>query len=394
MRNADLLRQWFGSGRLLLPDDSSPTSVHLARALARLNGVREVRFQEHERRLAEAIGEADHFVFLLVDGLGMNLIEALPGRSFLRRHLRMTLRSVFPSSTAPGITSLATGLWPAEHGVPSWFIYLREADVTAISLPFIDRFSRRSLEGEGVRPEWLYSAAPLIGSYRRDAELIMPASVADSVYTRYIAGRRPIHPRGALAGAVDAVLERLQAAPGQTFTYVYHAAVDAAQHDRGPESAQTAAAVREVERELTRLRDESGPQVRIIVTADHGLFLVPERDRLTMGPEDELLELLVCPPTGEGRLPIFHVLEGRGEDFRDAFERRYKGRFLLLDRQDVDDLRLFGPAPVSPQTRERTGDFMALPMADETLVYAPSTPMAGHHGGLSPAEVAVPLIVA
>jgi hypothetical protein len=96
--------------------------------------------------VADAIGPADHLVFVLVDGLGMNLIETLPADSFLRTHVVMELQSVHPSGTPAALTSFATGCWPAEHGVIGWFTYLADAGVTATILPFIERLAAAARE--------------------------------------------------------------------------------------------------------------------------------------------------------------------------------------------------------------------------------------------------------
>jgi hypothetical protein len=261
-------------------------------------------------------------------------------------------------------------------------------------LPFIDRFSRQPLEKSGVRPEWLFREQSLLASIRRDSALIMPAGLCDSVYTRYIAGGRTVAPRQTLANAVDAALQRVQCATEPSFTYVYHPDVDAAEHDHGPDSVETAAALRTVEAELARLAQELAGRARLVITADHGQFLAPEPMRLLLRAEDKLVQMLVCPPTGEARLPIFHVLPGNQADFREAFQKRYGDDFLLLDREDIEGLRLFGPARLSRLAIDRIGDFVALPAGDAVLEYDPGSALAGYHGGPSPLEVRIPLILA
>src|SRR3990172_3184585 len=118
---------WFESGALLHPSAEAPNTVDLSRALASLAGVGGLEMSPAALQLAELIGEAGHYVFVLVDGLGMNLIEEQPTGAFLRNHLALELRAVFPATTAAALTSLATGLWPAEHAVPAWWTYLPEA---------------------------------------------------------------------------------------------------------------------------------------------------------------------------------------------------------------------------------------------------------------------------
>src|SRR5581483_11233610 len=149
MSDVKRLQAWFDEGRLLRPDAKAPSTVHLARALASMAGAT-VDIDGPARRVLEAIGEADHIVFVLADGLGMDLVETRDAVSVLRRGLAMELRSVFPSSTAPALTSLATGLWPGEHAVTTWQVYLPDLQRHVTSLPYVERFSEKPADEVGV----------------------------------------------------------------------------------------------------------------------------------------------------------------------------------------------------------------------------------------------------
>ena len=127
----------FEEGLLVRPDAEVANTVDLARAVGTLCGVEGLEPGTNGRRIAEIIGEHAHVVFVMVDGLGMNLVEREAPDEFFRSHTVMELRSVFPSSTAPALTSLATGLWPAEHAVPGWYTYLPAYGLTATILPFV-----------------------------------------------------------------------------------------------------------------------------------------------------------------------------------------------------------------------------------------------------------------
>ncbi|MBI3145954.1 MAG: phosphodiesterase, partial [Pseudogulbenkiania sp.] len=54
-----------------------------------------------------------HVILLVIDGLGLQQLQALGPGSVLRRHQHGTLTSVFPSTTAAAITTLMTGQPPA-----------------------------------------------------------------------------------------------------------------------------------------------------------------------------------------------------------------------------------------------------------------------------------------
>ncbi|MFQ6029893.1 MAG: alkaline phosphatase family protein, partial [Dehalococcoidia bacterium] len=117
MSDLDNLLAAFDSGQLLRLPNHPLNIVDLSRALASLCGATEVESTPGSEELARLIGPSDHLVFVLVDGLGMVFLDTLPPDSFLRHYLVAELRTVFPSSSATAITSLATGQWPSTHGV-------------------------------------------------------------------------------------------------------------------------------------------------------------------------------------------------------------------------------------------------------------------------------------
>lgn len=139
---------WFESGRLARPraNPDVPDAVELIRAIAHLCGATDLELSRKSQQLVERIGPAEHYVFVVIDGLGMQLLTETMKDGFLREHLSGELQAVFPSTTAAALTAFATGAYPAAHGVPGWWSYIEEHDLTAVSLPFVERFSHKPLK--------------------------------------------------------------------------------------------------------------------------------------------------------------------------------------------------------------------------------------------------------
>lgn len=141
---------------------------------------------------------------------------------------------------------------------------------------------------------------------------------------------------------------------------------------------------------------------RLVVSADHGLVTVPDDRRHVVASDDELAGLFSIRPVGEPRAPLLHVRPGAEERVAALFEERFGERYALLTTDEADALRLFGPEPLSPRTRARVGAFVAVARgSDVLLTLEPGAtgpggydPMRGFHGGLLPAEVRVPLVLA
>ncbi|OGO53286.1 MAG: hypothetical protein A2148_09185 [Chloroflexi bacterium RBG_16_68_14] len=228
----------------------------------------------------------------------------------------------------------------------------------------------------------------------------MPHAIANSTYTRYVSGGAPVTAYTTAAGAVDRLIEHIDGAREPTYNYLYVPNVDTAQHVYGPHADQTRATLAEADQQLTRLAEGLRGRGRLVASADHGLIEVPDRGKHLLRPDDELLELLVVPPTGEPRVPFFHARAGRADEFRRRFHERFGESYALLSIDEVENLGLLGPAPLADATRRRVGDFVALTDRPEILLYGPpvyhreAAAQRGYHGGLAPAEMRIPLVVA
>ena len=94
-------------------------------------------------------------------------------------------------------------------------------------------------------------------------------------------------------------------------------------------------------------------------------------------------------------MPLVRVREGRAEEFERRFRDRFGEWFVLLTASEAERLELLGPGPFSDVTRQRLGEYLALPLGDDVLAYEPPEDwMVGFHAGLTPAEMLVPLILA
>lgn len=397
---ADLLAR-FDDGTLLRPDESQPHIIDLAHALADHAGAAGIQLSQNAQRIAHAIGPAEHVVFVLIDGLGMHLVEPHAEAAFFREHLAMELRTVFPTSTAPVLTSLATGRWPAEHAVPGWWTYLPGYDVVANILPFTERFGEKPLRERGVDPHVAFPSAVLCSRYRATRLNVLPKAIEGSVYTRWSSANAPGIPYQSMQMAVEQIHARVRAAGGPTETYWYIPFVDNAQHEHGPWSKQTAAQLRRVAARVRLLCETLAGKARVVITADHGQ-IEPPRERIhVIERDDPLAAYLRAPVSCEPRVPAFHLRPGAHAAFAEAFRRRFDAgdegaAFALFTLDEADELRLFGPAPLSDETRRRLGDYVAVSLGLDVLLYAPDAKlraMRGFHGGLLPDEVRTPLVI-
>ena len=115
MSDIDRLLRWFEEGALVRPAADAPNSVDLSLALASLAGAPDVALTRGAAAIAKAIGPAEHYIFVLVDGLGMNLLESAP-ESFIGSHVAMELVKFSRSPRLHGGSLARAAVGAAEAG--------------------------------------------------------------------------------------------------------------------------------------------------------------------------------------------------------------------------------------------------------------------------------------
>ena len=270
----------------------------------------------------------------------------------LRARVRLELDSVFPATTACAMTTVATGRWPAQHGVPGWWAYLAEHDLSATVLPFLERHSGRKLRRYGVQAAEIWPLPSRFAEVTGNMQVHVPLVYLLSTFNRYLSGRCATRGYRSLRQAQRRIMRRLRsvsrrgAAP--TITYWYIPDYDSACHTYGVASTQARGTLRHIQALLLELAATAPDDALVAVTADHGLIDLTEGDRAPLFQGDPLLDCLRCAPTGEGRTPHFHVRPGKEAELVQRVADLAGDRLALLSQGEAEELRLFGPEPLSP----------------------------------------------
>jgi hypothetical protein len=397
MSDLSLLQARFASGELLRPDTAQPSIVDLARALARVVGVDDLPFPETAARLAEQIGPARHLVFVLADGLGLNLLAEADAGTFLVRHQVGELRSIFPSTTATALTTLATGAWPNQHGVTGQWTHLSEIQGAAALLPFVARIGGRLLTNLGVSAETAFTLPPWFSRVPRDTLAVFPSRLVNSISSTYFSGGRERVAYDTLAQAVDLIAERLRS-DRPTFTYLYTPRIDAETHFLGVRHHGVRAVVNELDRAVEQLALGLRENCRLVVSADHGLLDAPVTARHGYKPSSEFLTALRYGTSGDDRVVYFHLRDGVWDSLFQRLKSQFADRFLLVTTEEAERLQLFGPGPTAPTIRDRFGDAILISSGTDVIEYVRTGQVSrrvdlnAFHSGMSPDEMRVPLI--
>lgn len=399
MADIENLLEAFESGALVRPDSDTPNFIDLALASAKLSGAPDVEETPNSIEIRNRIGDTDHLVFVLLDGVGMNMVESMSRSSFLRSHLTEELQAVYPSTTSVALTSLATCQWLATHAVTGWWTHIEEIGSPAVVLQFASRSDNSDLGTLGVDLESVFPVPSAMARFERDTLIIVAANIADSPYSRYFGGGQKTYGYGSPEQGVTKTIQRVHDASEPTFTYLYISQVDSLAHLHGITRPEVKYALNEVDNEMARLAAGVGGKARLVVTADHGLLDAPPGARHTLRLNRQLNPLLRYPPSGDARIMYLHTRDWAAERVRRLFERRFGDRFIMITVDEAESLELFGPGTLSPKTRERMGDLIAISSGSDMIEYnaargvGKSVQLNSHHSGLTPAEMRIPLVI-
>ena len=308
-------------GSLIFPRPDRPDIVDLVRVIARALEVPSIDTRPAADSISQWIGQPEHIVFLLLDGLGVNIVQRLPADSFLTSRLKGELLSVVPSTTASALAALGTTVYPDQHAVPGWFKFLPDFEITTTILPFIERYTEIPLQERGITGPDVFTQPSWMPRVPGDTLVLQPEQYYDGVFAQFMRGDTPGRGYETMRQAMDSVVEHVSQARSKSFALLYLPQLDTISHVVGPMHEEVLAMALTLDAELSGLAALLEGKARLIISADHGQITVPHDNQIEFFNGDPLLEVLEVPPTGEGRLPLFHVQDQNREAFETMFQR-------------------------------------------------------------------------
>jgi hypothetical protein len=371
--------------------------LNLAATLAAAHGAWPAYPLLADVKLREAMLAARQLVLWVIDGLGVVPLQRLAPDGALARSMRGELEAIFPSSTAPTLTTLATGRSPAVHAAPEWFLWLDEFGAVYRALPLDARDAAAGLPPL-TDAAAIYPRPALTTHSTRACFAVLPEAIAESAYTCYAhAGSTLLGYRDA-EGFIDAVIGAVDAASGPGYVFAYVDVFDAAAHEFGVDSDLAHEVALGLDRVFETLSARLAARgALLVVTADHGFIDVPPTLRLRLDAFAEVAGCLDRPLCGGPRAPIAYVRRDRLDQFPAVVEHAFGEHFVAVPSDLLADGGWFGPEPADPKLRARIGTHLLLPRGNAYLVQVlpgePARPLIGMHGGRLDAETRVPLIV-
>jgi hypothetical protein len=324
-----------------------------------------------------AVAGAKSVVLLVLDGLGANEVESRP--SILRELVAMEgtkITTVVPSTTSTALTSIATGLAPAQHGILGYRMLVDDEVLNVLRW-----------QSESRHPPEPFSVQ------RHDAFLGRPVPVVTRQEFRE-SGFSQAHLRGStfVGWKTPATLvehcRRLVLA-GERFVYAYYPGVDEVAHAYGLHDEFYARELAAADALVGALLDVLPGDTALLVTADHGQVHLEAESWIDI---DEL-HPMIAKQAGDGRFRHLHAQKGMGQDLLAAAHARYDDVAWVVSRRELLEAGWIGSGATGTLPG-RIGD-VVLAAREPVAFVDPALPrertLRSAHGSLTAQEMFVPL---
>lgn len=362
-------------------------------------------------------------VFFFIDAFGWCFFERYAEeyeflKTVLAQGVVSKLTSQFPSTTAAHVTCMHTGLPVGQSGIYEWVYYEPQVDTLISPLLFsyaTDGLKRDTLKAAALAPATFYPQHTFYQSLKAqgvNSHILQYKSYTPSTYSDIVFQGARVHPYASIQEALVFLSELLAVkTTAPTYYFLYFDRLDSLCHKHGPQSVEFDAAVRlflSMMQELfynnCRGKSEITGKTALLMSADHGQVAVNPQttyylDRAIPDFAHYVLtnrqgQLLI--PAGSARDLFLYIKEDLVAEAITLLQHHLAGRAEVYRTQELLAQGFFGTQQPSSALLQRLGNVVILPYQGESVWWTkdgkPSMQFHGHHGGLTRAEMEIPLL--
>ena len=338
--------------------------------------------------------EYKNVIFLILDGLGEHLLNAISPEGYLSKNKIDCVTSVYPSTTTAALTTYYSGKPPYETGWIAWSQYFKEYGRA------LDMFSHNeSYLGEPLKKP-LIDVYKTVVNYESIFDKIENASPNVKAYEIEPEYAEKMAKRSIRANNIDDIIMNINdicTMPGKKFMLAYCDNPDGLLHKFGTTSQEVKEFVKETEEKIKKMAQNFDEDTILIISADHGHKDIEKAYTLLDYPE--IQECLIIPPSLESRALSFWVKEEMKDLFVQRFNKIFKNEFWLMTKDEfLNKYHFLGNGDKHYKIDDFIGNYVALSVAGsiiriETFLAEGKPVKKSTHCGLTKEEMEVPVIV-
>lgn len=386
------LKEYIKNNNLFMPNYNKPNIMDLVKYLYGNFGV---NFEDNKNieYFKKNIPIKKHTLFILIDGMGSNLIDILDNKSILKKNKIADMTTVSPSSTGCVLTSLATAKFPNEHGIIGWYCYNRKFNTCYYPLLFVDRKDEKSLKDLNIKENDIFIFESKFNQLNIKTNVLYPSYISDSVYSKYVANDKIRKSYNTLEDAFNQIME-ITIDNERTFTYLYIPDIDSLEHNNGFDSKIVLDKIKKIEFELNRINNDD---LVIVITADHGQTNINIEKDIIMD-FDKYNKYFYAYPGIDFGMATYYVNKDMEDEFVKEFNKDFKNKMYLFKTEEFINNGIFGVNNNNDIILSNLGEYISLCNSDSLFINSLDIneyfrKIKGNHSGLSKDEMIIPLIV-
>lgn len=341
---------------------------------------------------------AENVILLVIDGLGYEYLKEQKG-SFLAKHTRGKITSVFPATTTSAIPTFLTGVAPQQHGLTGWHMFLKEVGGIVTFLPYYLRGSYISLRGV-VDVGNILSEKGFFEKIKTKSKSIYVAwdEIKDSPFNLYYSRNSKVFGYKNLAGFFRQIQRAVFHGKKRKYIHAYWPGFDGYSHEHGHLSREAKVHFEEIDKRMKSFVEKiKGTNTALIVTADHGFVDTPRSKEIWLQNHPRLKECLSMPLSGDSRVAYCYVRKNKVNDFERYVRKRMSKYCYMIKSKELIRRGFYGKFKPNRKLLDRIGDYTLISkdnyIIKDLVLREKKKGNLGHHSGMSSREMFVPLIV-
>ena len=336
--------------------------------------------QTHPVLDKELESKYNHIIYILLDGMGHNIVSKLDDHQALKKYTIKPITSVFPPTTVAATNSVLSGKTPIETGYLGWVQYFKQVDSDVTVFLNKDFYNNKTYD-YNVRNTFLKYPNILDLAKKQNPELntnmFFPSFIEELGTSK------------SFKEEIEQVL-LVTHNTDYSFNYLYWTEPDLTEHKYGIYSKETTKTLQKLNTDFTELIENINEDTLVICIADHGLTDVEE---INIFKSETLINMLERKPSIEPRAINFFVKPVYKEAFKDEFNRLYSDKYNLFTTESLLESELFGKGEKHELVDMFLGDYIAIAVDKYMFSINDIKSYKAHHAGLTSDEMLVPLII-
>lgn len=363
----------------------------------------------------------DRVIFFFIDAFGWRFFEKYADnypflKQIVRRGHASKFTSQFPSTTSAHTTTIHTGLPVAQSGIFEWQYYEPALDsiITPLLFSFAGTTKRDTLKPTGIDPKTIYPTQTLYQTLNRhgiNSTIFQYQAYACSTYSDVVFDGAEVLSFSTFPEALVNMQAHIKQNTTPSYYFLYYADIDSICHKYGPTSPQVEAEIDNFLTMMDRLfmqrLDGKLKNTLLMVTADHGQVEIDPDTTILINRDSRFSGIdrfiktnqrgKLLANGGSARDMFMYIKDDLLDEAQSFLATRLEGVAEVHKVADLIEAGYFGPEPVSAAFSARMSNLVVLPYRYQSVWWhedGDSLPhFYGHHGGLTPQEMEIPLLL-